>query len=186
MALSEELKTRIRNEFPKYPEKRAVLLSALHFVQEEQGGWIRPEVIPELGELLEIPAIDVKEVASFYAMFNEAEIGKRHLRVCTGLSCCLRGARGLQNRIESELGARPGELAEDGMFSIGLSGVPRFLWQRPGAPGEQSNLYRESCPRRCPGPARKPAPGDRGGRGGERLDVGRSKRGKAGAAAAAG
>lgn len=119
MALSEELKTRIRNEFPKYPEKRAVLLSALHFVQEEQGGWIRPEVIPELGELLEIPAIDVKEVASFYAMFNEAEIGKRHLRVCTGLSCCLRGARGLQNRIESELGARPGELAEDGMFSIG-------------------------------------------------------------------
>lgn len=119
MALSEELKTRIRNEFPKYPEKRAVLISALHFVQEEQGGWIRPEVIPAIGELLEIPAIDVKEVASFYAMFNESAVGKRHVRVCTGLSCCLRGARGLQNRVEAELGVQPGEVTEDGVFSVG-------------------------------------------------------------------
>jgi NADH-quinone oxidoreductase subunit E len=119
MALSEELKARIRAELPKYPEKRAVLLTALHFVQEESGGWIEPGVIPEVAEILEIPPIDVKEVASFYAMFNESAIGKRHVRVCTGLSCCLRGARSLQDAFEEELNIRPGEVSEDGCFSIG-------------------------------------------------------------------
>jgi NADH-quinone oxidoreductase subunit E len=119
MGLSEELKARIRAELPKYPEKRAVLLTALHFVQEESGGWIEPGVIPEVAEILEIPPIDVKEVASFYAMFNESAIGKRHVRVCTGLSCCLRGARSLQDAFEEELNIRPGEVSEDGCFSIG-------------------------------------------------------------------
>jgi NADH-quinone oxidoreductase subunit E len=61
----------------------------------------------------------VKEVASFYAMFNETAIGKRHVRVCTGLSCCLRGARSLQDSFEEELNIRPGEVSDDGCFSIG-------------------------------------------------------------------
>ena len=118
MALSEELKERIRAEFPKYPEKRAVLLNALHLIQEEGGGWIDPADFAELGALLEIPAIDVKEVVSFYAMFNESPVGRRHLRVCTGLSCCLRGARGLQDRIQAELDLRPGEVTADALFSV--------------------------------------------------------------------
>ncbi|MFP6663357.1 MAG: NAD(P)H-dependent oxidoreductase subunit E [Deltaproteobacteria bacterium] len=119
MALSEELKQRIRAEFPKYPEKRAVLITALHFAQEEGEGWIEASVIPEIGALLDIPAIDVKEVVSFYAMFNESPVGKRHLRVCTGLSCCLRGARRLQNRIQDDLDLRPFEVTADGVFSVG-------------------------------------------------------------------
>jgi NADH-quinone oxidoreductase subunit E len=119
MALSDELKARIRAELPKYPEKRAVLLTALHFIQEECGGWLEADVIPEVAEILEIPPIDVKEVASFYAMFNESPVGKRHVRVCTGLSCCLRGARQLQDAFEDELNIRPGEVTEEGSFSIG-------------------------------------------------------------------
>ena len=119
MALSDELKARIRAELPKYPEKRAVLLTALHFIQEECGGWLEADVIPEVAEILENPPIDVKEVASFYAMFNESPIGKRHVRVCTGLSCCLRGARQLQDAFEEELNIRPGEVTEEGSFSIG-------------------------------------------------------------------
>jgi len=119
MALSSELTQRISAEFPKYPEKRAVLLTALHFVQEESGGWLPKDVVPELAQLLEIPVIDVWEVISFYSMFNAEPVGRYHLRVCTNLSCCLRGARAVVRAFEQALDIRPGERTEDGMFSLG-------------------------------------------------------------------
>lgn len=117
--LPEALRERIVAEFPKYPEKRAVLLSALHFVQDTFEGWIPKEVVPEVAELLELKPIDVWEVIHFYAMFNAEPVGRCHLRVCTNLSCCLRGARGIVNRLEEMLAVRPGEVTPDGDFSVG-------------------------------------------------------------------
>ncbi len=117
--LPPELRDRIVAEFPKYPEKRAVMLSALHFVQEAFGGWIPQEVVPEVAELLEVRSIEVWEVVHFYAMFNAEPVGRCHLRVCTNLSCCLRGARGIVRALEEKLAIRPGEVTPDGDFSIG-------------------------------------------------------------------
>ena len=118
-ALSPELTQRICAEFPKYPEKRAVLLTALHFVQEASGGWVPSDVVPELARLLEIPVIDVWEVISFYSMFHAEPVGRYHLQVCTNLPCCLRGARAVVRAVERALDIRPGERTEDGMFSLG-------------------------------------------------------------------
>ena len=119
MALSSELTQRISAEFPKYPEKRAVLLTALHFVQEESGGWLPKDVVPELAQLLEIPVIDVWEVISFYSMFHAEPVGRYHLQVCTNLPCCIRGARAVVRACERVLDIQPGERTEDGMFSLG-------------------------------------------------------------------
>lgn len=117
--LPDELRERIVAEFPKYPEKRAVLLTALHFVQDSFEGWIPKEVVPEIADLLELKPIDVWEVVYFYAMFNSEPVGRCHLRVCTNLSCCLRGARGIMDRLETMLAVRPGEVTPDGNFSLG-------------------------------------------------------------------
>jgi len=117
-ALPESVRARIVAEFPKYPEKRAVLLSALHFVQEECEGWIRPEMVPEIAVLLEIREIEVWEVISFYSMFHSERVGRCHVKVCVNLSCCLRGARGMMRRLEELLDIRPGEVTEDGLFSL--------------------------------------------------------------------
>jgi len=118
MPLSPKLTQRICAEFPKYPEKRAVLLTALHFVQEECGGWVPNDVVPELAHLLEIPVIDVWEVISFYSMFHAEPVGRYHVQVCTNLPCCLRGARGVVRAFERVLDLRPGERTADGMFSL--------------------------------------------------------------------
>lgn len=117
--MPDELRERIVAEFPKYPEKRAVLLSALHFVQDTFQGWIPKEIVPEVAEVLELKPIEVWEVIHFYAMFNSDPVGRCHLRVCTNLSCCLRGGRGIMNRLEALLAVRPGEVTPDGNFSVG-------------------------------------------------------------------
>jgi NADH dehydrogenase (ubiquinone) flavoprotein 2 len=119
MPLSSELEQRICAEFPKYPEKRAVLLTALHFVQEECGGWVPKDAVPAVAELLEIPVIDVWEVISFYSMFHAGPVGRYHLQICTNLPCCLRGARAVVRAVERVLDIRPGEGSADGLFSLG-------------------------------------------------------------------
>jgi NADH-quinone oxidoreductase subunit E len=116
-ALSAELRARIAAEFPKYPEKRAVLLTALHFVQAERG-WIPPETIVPIAELLEIEPIEVQEVISFYSMFHADPVGRWHIQVCTNLPCCLRGARQVMRGLEQTLGIRAGEVTEDELFSL--------------------------------------------------------------------
>jgi NADH-quinone oxidoreductase E subunit len=118
MPLSTELKQRIVAEFPKYPEKRAVLLTALHFIQAEHGGWIPADLVPEVAEMLEIPPIDVWEVISFYSLFHSDPVGRFHLQVCTNLSCCLRGARGIVQALSETLDLLPGECSTDGAFSL--------------------------------------------------------------------
>jgi NADH-quinone oxidoreductase subunit E len=118
MPLSQELRERIVAEFPKYPEKRAVLLTALHWVQAECGGWVPPDTVPELAALLEIHQIDVEEVISFYPMYSSEPVGRCHLQVCTNLPCCLAGARALVRALEEELGILTGEVTPDGAFSI--------------------------------------------------------------------
>ena len=116
--LSEELKQRIADEFPKYPEKRAVLLTALHFIQAEHDGWIPPGASKEVADLLEIHQIDVEEVISFYSLFHSEPVGKFHIQVCANLSCCLQGARPLVRAFEEKLDIRSGEVTDDGVFSI--------------------------------------------------------------------
>jgi NADH-quinone oxidoreductase subunit E len=117
MFLSDELRARIAAEFPKYPEKRAVLLTALHFVQAEHG-FVPREAVPEVAALLEIKPIEVEEVISFYSMFHSHPVGRWHIQVCTNLPCCLAGARGVVRSLEEKLDVRTGEVTRDGLFSI--------------------------------------------------------------------
>ena len=49
--LSEELREQIRAQFPKYPNKRAVVLPALHMVQDAQRH-VSIEAVREIAELL--------------------------------------------------------------------------------------------------------------------------------------
>ncbi|WP_297033365.1 NAD(P)H-dependent oxidoreductase subunit E, partial [Thermogutta sp.] len=53
--LSEDLRERIRAYLPRYPSSRAVVLPALHLIQQELG-CVSPQAVRELAALLEIPA----------------------------------------------------------------------------------------------------------------------------------
>jgi NADH-quinone oxidoreductase subunit E len=59
------------------------------------------------------------EVVSFYTMFHDSPQGRHSVRVCTNLSCSLRGARSLLARIEGHLGVSAGETTEDGRITLG-------------------------------------------------------------------
>jgi NADH-quinone oxidoreductase E subunit len=115
--LSEDFYKEIKKIKPRYPTNQALLLPALHLAQKEFG-WVSPEIMDEVAEAIDIPAPVVREVVTFYTMYNLKPVGKYHLQFCTNISCCLRGAEELLHHCESKLGISAGETTKDGRFTI--------------------------------------------------------------------
>jgi NADH-quinone oxidoreductase subunit E len=101
----------------RYPTEEALLLPALHLAQAANGGWLSHEVIAGVAELLSLPASKVAGVVSFYDMFHEHPVGRHRIRLCTNLSCQLRGADQLAGLLERELGVGPDQVTPDGRCS---------------------------------------------------------------------
>jgi NADH-quinone oxidoreductase subunit E len=102
---------------PRYPTKVALLLPALHAAQDEMG-WLPPEVLEEVGQYIGIHPAQVREVASFYTMYNLKPVGKYHLKICTNVACCLRGSDELVEHCEKKLNIRCGETTRDKKFTL--------------------------------------------------------------------
>jgi NADH-quinone oxidoreductase subunit E len=117
--LSEELRRRIRDEFPKYPNKRAVTLPALHIVHNALR-CVSPEAVAEIAELLELHPAEVADTMSFYGFFRGPEnpLGGRRVWVCRSLSCMLRGGEELLAELAERLHCVPGGTSSDGRFSL--------------------------------------------------------------------
>ena len=102
---------------PRYPSKVALLLPALHGAQDEYG-WLPPEVMEEIGAYIGIHPAQVREVASFYTMYDLKPVGKYHLKICTNVACCLRGADELVAHCEKRFGIECGETTKDKKFTL--------------------------------------------------------------------
>ena len=110
----------IQRYISHYPEGRqkSALLPALHVAQAEFGGWVSPEAMDKIAEILNIQPIEVYEVATFYTMFNLKPVGKHVLEVCRTGPCCLRGADELIDTLKRKLNIEEGETSADGMFTL--------------------------------------------------------------------
>lgn len=101
-----------------YPERRAALIPALHRCQEELGGWISPETMEALAAYFELQPVEVYGVASFYPMFRLKPPGRHVVSVCHNISCWLRGADQILERVCQRTGAPLHGTSPDGRFSV--------------------------------------------------------------------
>jgi NADH-quinone oxidoreductase E subunit len=102
---------------PRYPTTRAVLLPALHIAQRVNGGWLPEQALQQVADLLGLAAADVLGVVTFYDMYHRRPVGKYRIRVCTNLSCQLRGGEEVLGAILTELGVGENEVSADGRCS---------------------------------------------------------------------
>lgn len=117
MHFSKQTEGAVLGLLPKYPQKRAALIPALHLIQKELGH-VPDSAQEQLAKLLDIPPTWVKEVVSFYTMFSTQPVGKCHLSVCRTLSCAMRGGGTIIKKLEAELGIKVGETTQDGAFTL--------------------------------------------------------------------
>jgi len=104
----------------KFPEgkQRSAVIGALHAVQHDNHGYLTDALMQAVAEYLDMPAIQVYEIASFYSMFETKPVGRCSISICTNIACMLRGADEIVAHIEKRLGARLGESTADGKFYL--------------------------------------------------------------------
>jgi NADH-quinone oxidoreductase subunit E len=103
----------------RYPAERqkSALLPLLHLAQE-QWGWLSPEVMDYIGRMLDIQAIEVYEVATFYTMFHLDPVGKHVIEYCRTGPCCLMGGEEIYDYLKQKLGIQAGETTADQKFTL--------------------------------------------------------------------
>jgi NADH-quinone oxidoreductase subunit E len=101
----------------RYPTTEAALLPALHIAQREWGGWLPDEAIQAVAQELDLPAARVYGVVTFYDLYHQKPVGRHRIRVCTNLSCQLRGSEEIMETLEAELKVGEDEVTPDGRCS---------------------------------------------------------------------
>ena len=116
--LSTEGSAKVKKELERYEAKESAIIPALYIAQKENKGWITPEVIQRLSQVMDIPEAKINEVFKFYTMFNQAQVGKYHVQICGTLSCHINGAQDLTQHVCRELKVGLDEVSKDGRFTI--------------------------------------------------------------------
>jgi len=118
--LSEHVREEIERWKARFPDdrQRSAVIGALHAAQHENDGYLTPELMDAVAEYLELPSIQVYEVATFYSMFQTKPVGRHNVAICTNVSCMLRGADDIVEHVENRLGVKLGESTGDGRIYL--------------------------------------------------------------------
>ena len=137
--LSHHVKEEIDNWKTRFPadQQRSAVIRALHLVQHENQGYMEAEHMNAVAEYLELPTIQVYEVATFYSMFQTKKCGRNEVSICTNVSCMLRGSEEIVEHVEGKLGIKLGESTADGR--IFLKREEECIAACCGAPAMQVN-----------------------------------------------
>jgi len=116
MSLSAETRQAVQRHRERYPHPKSAILPSLWEVQHEEG-WITPEGMELVAEVLGVTPSEVQAVATFYSMYFQKPPGRHSLLVCVNVACALRGADETAAYIEEKLGCPPGSTSADGAFT---------------------------------------------------------------------
>ncbi len=116
-ALTDAVREKIRTFFPRYDTKRAVLLPALHIVQDALGH-VPWQAMKEIADLLEIHPSDVVDTISFYTHFWIEPKGRKVITACRSLSCEIMGGGAVLEEIKKKLGVEEHHTTPDGQYSL--------------------------------------------------------------------
>jgi len=111
---------KVENVLGKYPGnyKRSGIIPLLDLAQRQHGGWLPYAAMRKVADIVEVPEMEVIEVATFYTMFYREPQGKYLLQLCGTTPCMICGAQDIKKTVENHLGIHEGETTSDGLFTL--------------------------------------------------------------------
>lgn len=115
--VDKKVKEETRKELEKYPKEKSQLIAILNDVQEKYG-YIPKVAQMVISEYLAIPMAEIYGVITFYSRFTLTPKGKYNISICLGTACYVKGSQKILDRAKEKLKIEPGQVTEDGKFSI--------------------------------------------------------------------
>ncbi|MBI5328805.1 MAG: NADH-quinone oxidoreductase subunit NuoE [Deltaproteobacteria bacterium] len=115
--LSTQAIENIKKAIAKYPTKKSASMDALMIAQKECGH-LTEDILLEIAHLLDMPPVQLNQVAAFYTMYNKRPVGKYHIQVCTNISCSLLDSEHIVQFFSKRLGIKKGETTSDKKFTL--------------------------------------------------------------------
>ena len=135
--LSDEVRAAIRDYFPRYPTRQAVVLPALHVVNDRLGH-VPPQAVAEVAELLELAPAQVQDTLSFYGFFHQdGPQGRFRVWVCRSIGCAARGGEELLDYLAQRAGYSPGPDHARWPRQFAVCRMSGRLRVRPGDAGQR-------------------------------------------------
>ena len=103
---------KIIDNYPKGKQQSAVM-ALLYLAQRQNNNWIPLAAMKYIAKLLEMPYIQVYEVATFYTMYNLSPVGNYFIQICTTTPCMIRGAYKLVEACKEKISDKEKELSKD-------------------------------------------------------------------------
>ena len=98
-------------------DKPGALMPILRRIQDELG-WVPPDSVPVLAEILNLSRAEVHGVLSFYHDFRHEPPGRFVVKVCRAESCQAMGGVALAEHVRHRLGCEFGATSADGEFTL--------------------------------------------------------------------
>jgi len=96
---------------------KSEIIPILQDIQSNMG-YLSEEAIIEVSKFTQVPESEIYGVATFYTQFRFLPVGKKHIMVCKGTACHVKGAPHIIEGIERHLGIKEGEVTFDLEYSL--------------------------------------------------------------------
>ena len=116
--ISEAMVAEIEALAPRYPDRRALVLPALHIVNRELLH-VPLDAVVDIAAVLGLPPAEVQDTLTFYEFFHQQKPhGTVRAFVCRSISCALRGGDELLEKLCHAKGIAAGHTTADGSLTI--------------------------------------------------------------------
>ena len=113
----EKVEKETKEIIKKYAKDKSQLIGILNDVQEKYG-YIPKQAQIVISKELKMPMAEIYGVITFYSRFTLAPKGKYNIAICLGTACFVKGSQKLLDRAKERLNTEPGQVTQDGKFSI--------------------------------------------------------------------
>jgi len=104
-------------DFKGFEGKAEELIPLLQLVQRTEG-FLSDNSMQRIAEFTNVPPSKVYGVATFYAQFRFKPRGEKHIMMCRGTACHVKGAPRIQEELENHLNIKDGETTSDLKYSL--------------------------------------------------------------------
>ncbi len=108
---------KLKKILDEHKANEGTLISLMQDINEEYS-YLPEEVLGVVSKELAVPMSRFYSLATFYSCFRLEPRGKKHICVCVGTACHVRGAPLVVDTIERELEMKSGETSADGEYTL--------------------------------------------------------------------